>query len=319
MTETTEYPRVRKLIDSGAFASDHYASDLTLSNPIIPALEFFLSLEDVTGFQSKYEKLLKSPVGSPSRNDRIVGWASMCAELGAIYLLAQGLKAQIVGFDRTSPKATRRKSDCDIIAVVNGRLFFIEVKRKASQDKQEPPETLEAILSTLALPRNICGVELRNRNYNCSDPDVEAAKIKEHVERAIYLGEEPWPFATDDYRITFGPGANTPNTSCLFDPVFSEDLEPHLLGPSEKENMVSMVEQAREKGADYLFCRTPKWEGWPAIVSNCFASVSYSNGRTYFTGDSRIHGLRGIVLFSRYDDFCVVNNLNEGNSAWLAP
>ena len=317
MNETTEYKRVQKLIDSGVFVHNHYAAQLSLSDPIVPALEFFLSLEDVTGFRSKYEKLLRSPIGSPNQNDRSVSWASICAELGAIHLLAHSLNTQIVGFDQVSAKATRSKSDCDVVAVANGHLLFIEVKRKASQEKQEPPETLETVLSTLVLPRNICGVELCNRNYNCSDPDAEAARIREHVEKAIDSGEEPGPFATDNYRITFGLGANSSHIPCLIDPVFSEELEPHLLGPAPKEDMIPMVEQAREKGADYLFCRTPRWEGWPTIVASCFAPVSYSNGRTYFTDDSRIQGLRGIVLFSRYDDFCIVNNVNEGTGTWL--
>jgi len=317
MNETTEFARVQKLINSGAFKADHYAADLSISDAIVPALEFFLSLETVTGFSSKYDKLLKGSVGSPDRNDRNVSWASMCAELGAIHLLAHALQAKIVGFDRLSPKATRPKSDCDIVAVANGRLIFVEVKRKASQDKQEPPEILEAVLSKITLPHSICSIELRNRKYACSNPDLEVSKIREHVEKALRVGEEPGPFATDDFRITFGPGTNTSNIPCLVDPVLSEHLAPHLLGPSENENMIPMVDQAREKGADYLFCRTPGWEGWPTIVTNCFAPVLYSNGRTYFTDDSRMRGLCGIVLFSRYDNFCVVNNIKEGSGTWL--
>jgi hypothetical protein len=316
MTETTEFTRVQNLISSGALTPDHYAANLSLSNPIVPALEFFLSLDGITGFSDKYAELI-NPVGTPDRNDRIVSWASLCAELGATYLLTQGLKAQIVGFNGASRRATRPESDCDIVAAANGHLLFVEVKRKASQDKQMLPETLETVLCDLILPCNICSVELLNRNYDCRNLDAEIREIKAHVERSLRFGETPGPFATDGFRISFGPGPNTSDISCLFDPAFSDDLAPHLLGPSKKRDMIPMVDQAREKGADYLFCRTPGWEGWPSIVESCFAPVSYSNGQTYFTDDPRMHGLHGIVLFSRYNDFCVVNNINEGAGAWL--
>jgi len=317
MKETTEFPLVQNLIGSGAFPPDHYAANLSLSNPIVPALEFFLSLQGVTGFSNKYEKLLKDPVGSPDRNDRIVSWASICAELGAIYLLAHSLSAEIVGFDRISPKAARLKSDCDIVAVANGHLAFVEVKRKASQDKQKPPEALEMLLSELVLPCNICGVKLLDRNYDCRSFDAEVPKIKEHVEKALCSNAVPRSFVADGFRLYFGSGQNTSNIPHLFDPAFSDDLAPYLLGPTTRKEMVPMVDQAREKGADYLFCWTPGWESWPTIIESCFAPVSYSNGRTHFTDDTRMQGLHGIVLFSRYNDFCVVNNINEGAGAWL--
>lgn len=317
MIEMTEFRRVQSLINTGTFGPDHYAADLSLSNPIVPALEFFLSLENVTGFSSKYNKLVKGPIGSPDRNDRIVNWASVCAELGAISLLGQALRAHIVGFDQISPRATRAKSNCDIVAIANGHLLFVEVKRKASQDKQDLPETLEKVLSELELPYNICGVELLNRNYDCRGLDIEILKIKEHVEKACQCAEEPGPFANAHFRIDFAPGPNTPTINCLFDPAFSDDLAPHLLGPAPRSDMIPMVDQAREKGADYLFCRTPGWEDWPTVVNACFSHISYSNGRTYFAEDHRMHSLFGIVLFSRYDSFCIVNNAKEGNGAWL--
>ncbi|HEY3276218.1 MAG TPA: hypothetical protein VGJ94_06325 [Syntrophorhabdaceae bacterium] len=316
MTEATEFTRVQNLISSGALTPDHYAADLSLSDPIVPALEFFLSLERIIGFSGKYAELI-NPVGTPDRNDRIVSWASLCAELGATYLLAQGLKAQIVGFNGVSRRAIRPESNCDIIAVANGHLLFVEVKRKASQDKQKLPETLETALCDLRLPCNICGVELLNRNYDCRNLDAEILKIKEHVEKSGRSGEPPGPFATDGFRISFGLGPNTSNISHLFDPAFSDDLAPYLLGPPQKRGMVPMVDQAREKGADYLFCRTPRWEEWPSIIEDCFEPVSFSNGHTYFIDDPRMHGLHGIVLFSGYNDFCVVNNINEGAGAWL--
>ena len=81
--------------------------------------------------------------------------------------------------------------------------------------------------------------------------------------------------------------------------------------------MMPMVDQVIEKGADYLFCRAPHWESGKKIVEECFANVTYSNDRTYFTTDPALSNLRGIVLFARYDRFCIVNNLNVDDGNWL--
>jgi hypothetical protein len=191
------------------------------------------------------------------------------------------------------------------------------VKRKAAQDKQDLPETLERALGELELSYNICGVELLNRDYDCRDLDMAVTKIKKHAEKSYSCAEIPGPFMTADFRIYFGDGPNTPRINHLFNPVFSDDLAPHLLGPSSKSSMIPMVDQARDKGANYLFCRTPGWEDWTTVAEECFSDILYSNGRTYFTKDLRLHNLHGIVLFSRYDDFCIVNNVNLGNGAWL--
>ena len=311
------FPRVQSLINNGAFTSDHYAANLALSDTIVHALEHFLSLEKVKGFSGKYDSLINFPVGSPDQNDRNMNWASMCAELGAIFLLSQTLNAHIVGFDQVSPYATRPRSNCDILVIVNGHLVFVEVKRKASQDKQDLPETLEKVLRELKLPCNICGVEMLNRDYKCHNLNTEALKIKEYADKASHLTEVPLPYTTDDFRIYFELGPNTPRINNFFDPAFSGDLATHLFGPSPKTSMIPMVDRARDKGANYLFCRTPRWENWPAVIETCFSGVSYSNGRTYFTDDVRMYGLYGIVLFSHYDDFCIVNNVFEGEGAWV--
>lgn len=324
-----QFPQVQKLLQSGAFTENHFAKDLELSDPIVPALEYFLSLDAITGFDEKFKDLKQKPLGPKTTNDRRVQWASLCAELGAICLLGRTLGIDIVGFEQESPRAQRPKANCDVLALVHGNLTFIEVKRNAAEDKQLLPELLDEKLSALGLPLSIA-TELVDRNYDCSDLEVKLKELLRHVElfqAQINAGRatrpRPAPFDAGTFRVSF-TGPNNPNSAPLeyFLPVFAEQLKPYLLGPGapgkDGTPMKPMTTQAIEKGADYLFCRTPKWGDWAEIVGKCFTSVRYRNARTYFTLDATMLALGGIVLFSRYDDFCVINNLHAKDRPWLS-
>ncbi len=81
--------------------------------------------------------------------------------------------------------------------------------------------------------------------------------------------------------------------------------------------MVPMVPQAILKGADYLMCRVTNWKDWPEIVEHCFQEFTHTGGVTYFADDLRLGALNGIVLFARYDDFCIINNLRARARNWL--
>jgi hypothetical protein len=67
-----KFPRVQNTINNGTFKSDHYAANLLLSNPIIPAIEYFLSLEQIRVFTSKYNDLVKSPAGYLNRRKNMI-------------------------------------------------------------------------------------------------------------------------------------------------------------------------------------------------------------------------------------------------------
>lgn len=329
MTIMEDFPLVQEFLKNDAFGTGHFAKELKFSNPIVPALEYFLSLKKVTGFSKKLEELTKKPCGTDNRNAKRVQWASLCAELGAICLLGKTLNFRIVGFDRHSSQAPKSDNDCDIVAMVNGHLTFVEVKRRASEDTQMLPKLLEDRLYKLALPFNIT-VNLLNAEYNCSDLDTRLAEIKHRVESFVSMNvigqsmEEPCPasFLSDDFEVHFHvKTGSTMKQFTQYSPAFTEDLKPYLVGPStigkKGKPMTPMVNQALEKGAHYLFCRVPGWQTWQEIVEECFGFVTYTNGRTYFTADPGLRDLRGIVLFTRYDSFCIVNNLNSGAGAWL--
>jgi len=62
---------------------DHFAAGLNSKDPIAPAIEYFLSLKAVRGFEKKRRELLEKPTGPPSLNERQLQWASLCAEMGS--------------------------------------------------------------------------------------------------------------------------------------------------------------------------------------------------------------------------------------------
>lgn len=323
-----DFPRVQQLLESGAFRENHFAAHIEASDPIIPALEYFLSLEQVTGFSGKFKDLKEKPLGPKTTNERRVQWASSCAELGAIYLLGKTLDIVIIGFDQKSPRATRSDSNCDVLVAINGQLTFIEVKRNAAEDKQALPEFLKESLAALALPYSM-STELVNRKYDCSNLSARLAELTQHVRmfenscKTGRMARQPTPFdAGDDFRVVFGAKSDDPMALEFCLPVFTTELKPYLVGPGatgkDGKPMKPMTTQAAEKGADYLFCRTPTWgRSWEEIIDECFVSVTYRGGRTFFTTDSGLLDLRGIVLFSCYDNFCIVNNLNAKDGAWL--
>lgn len=322
-----DFPRVQQLLESGAFRENHFAAHMEASDPIIPALEYFLSLEQVTGFSGKFRDIKEKPLGQKTTNERRVQWASSCAELGAIYLLGKTLDIVIIGFDQKSPQATRPNSNCDVLVTINGHLTFIEVKRNAAEDKQELPELLEESLAALALPYSMT-TELVDRYYDCSNLSVRLSELTQHVKifensrKSARRARQPPPFnAGDDFRVVFGAKSDDPMALAFFLPVFTTQLKSYLVGSAatgkDGKPMPSMATQAAAKGADYLFCRIPTWNrSWQEIVDECFVSVTYRGGRTFFTTDSGLLNLRGVVLFSSYDNFCIVNNLNK-DGPWL--
>jgi hypothetical protein len=115
-----EYPLVQQFLEAKLFGPDHAAHDFSLSDRIVPALEYFLSLKNVRGYAAKLADIRTKPIGSPKKNDRRIQWASLCAEIGAICLLGKTLEIKIVGLEEVSPRTTRPKANCDIVAVVYG-------------------------------------------------------------------------------------------------------------------------------------------------------------------------------------------------------
>lgn len=303
------FPRVKRLLDSGQFTAGHFAANLSLRDPIVPALEYFLSLEHVDGYSGKLDELRTQPVGPAHTNSRRVRWASICAELGAIHLLGCTLDVPLVGFDKTSPTAIRHSSDCDIVARVNDRLVYVEVKRNATEDSQVLPELLDNRLRELAGELNVSITgELLDRRYDCSDIEERLIQIKQRVEalRATTRGLQRTYVRLGAFRVLLSIG-NIPMQ--FYTPLSLDEVRKKLLGPGGV-GMQPLVSQAIDKGADYLFHRMPRVDSadWGEIVQALFPNLTCNSrsDRLYVTSDRTLHGLRGIALFARYDDFCIV-------------
>lgn len=327
-----DYPLVERFLTENPFAPNHAAHDFDLSNPIVPALEYFLSLDAVPGHAGKLKDITNKPVGTPRTNNREIQWASLCAEFGAICLLGKTLGLEIVGFDQVSPRSSRPNANCDIVAVVNGENKYFEVKRNAAEDKQTLPELLEQRLEQLQREISFgMTPELVDRNYDCTDLDEKFCRLKDHVaqfqqqkDQGHRTGRHPPGFRDTAFEVLFHEkGTLAYEGGHYFSPVDFEALAKKLRGPGgtgrDGGPMIPMVKQAAEKGGDYLVCRVPKWgHPWSEIVGKIFDPFSHDHGVTYLSKDPRLNPLEGVVLLAQYDDFCIVNNLRAKTWNWLA-
>ena len=130
----SDFPRAQSWLRTAKLDEDHEARTLSLSDPIVPALEYFLSLQGVSGFESRRISLELEPVGPSCRITGERDWASKCAEHGGICLLGRQLGLPVLSFDESSPRATRPRSNCDVVAEVEGTRTYFEIKRRTSED-----------------------------------------------------------------------------------------------------------------------------------------------------------------------------------------
>jgi len=171
--------------------------------------------------------------------------------------------------------------------------------------------------------------ELLDRHYNCKNLDDMLVNVIAHVrwfEQTRWNfphTEAPPPFECDHFSIIFMPKSKETTTApYFFQPVSTEEIAKHLLGPGGKgrngENMVPMVQKAIDKGADYLMYRVTSWGDWAHIVEDCFSDTVQAQGATYFSSDPRLGSLSGVILFARYDHFCIINNSQSDAKNWIS-
>lgn len=121
---------------------------------------------------------------------------------------------------------------------------------------------------------------------------------------------EHWPLSTSMHglRITFRENGKDGEG---FEPASDKDLCSRVLGPGppgrDGQPMVPAVQQAANKGADYLLCWVPPWRPLPDLVGRCFQGPKRGMKRAYTSPDERLKDLTGIVLFNRFDSFVIVN------------
>jgi hypothetical protein len=278
----------------------------------------------VPGFQEKLNGFLREPHGL--RNDAEIQWASTCAELGAVCLLGRELSLRILRFDACSPRRSRPESNCDIVACLNGQATFFEVKRNSKEVAQSLPARLQEALDTYECPYSLTG-ELHDRRYDCSNLPELLTAIGEYLDmfhewkqENIVADHRPPPFTSGGVSVHF---LKKPSCGSFFEPTSRADLRSYLLEsehPGKDGKKIPKVREAQEKGAHYLMVQVPSWEGLPTLAGGCFGNLkpaSETTERTYWSEDERLGSLSGLVLFSRYDNFIVINNSNSGELNWL--
>lgn len=301
------FPRVERWLATAALDQNHEARNLSLSDPIVPALEYFLSLDRVSGFEERLSLLEKEPIGPPTRNIRAIKWASHCAELGAISLIGQELGLEILGFDLRSPRAPHSEKNCDVTARVEDTSTFFEVKRQCAEDLQIPPPLLRARLLELDVPYCL-SLEMRGRDYDCKDLDEILRSLREHLDfmhdpenRELWWPNDSAPpqFASGPFVVWFHEQDDSAGLWEHFEPVSGANI---------KRWLRSKCQEAYSKGADYLITRVEPLGPWRDLVTECFGRVVQEAPRTYSLSGATLGGLRGLILFSRHDRFCIVND-----------
>ena len=307
------YSRVEALIAEGRFKNDHFAHGLPLTDPIVPSLDYFLSLADRPGFQSKLNTILKNPRGSRATNNRRIQWLSCAAELNAFYLLGHVMGGEIVDFDRTSPKAVRPNSNCDAVVRLKNHEVFVEIKRKSAEEKQMLPELFEDRLAELRLPFRVVP-ELFCPNYDCGDLELQIERLQDHVRQfensTLRRSKVPVPFVCTAFKVSFFEKGS--GDISFFLPDFEEQIRPYIVG--SQESMVKnpfkrpMIAEAVDKGADYLFVHIPDWRDTAHIAEVCFGKIHKLAENSFVSSSDAFQGLAGVALFFDARRFSLINN-----------
>lgn len=307
----TKSPFLNQLLSSGRVPSGHPFERLTDDDLILPAVDYFLSLADVPGHAEKLKEYLERASVAPMTNEASRQWASICAEIGATRLLGHELGLPIVAFERPSPRATGKKT-CDIVVEIAATDRYCEVKRNSEEESQLLPEALVDAVENLQIPYDTT-VGVLQRDYDCSDLTALLDAVKRHVANSP-SSRVPAPYRDSRVEAIFHVRQGTDGVMQHFDPATLEDVCSFLVESGrvgrDGKPMVPMVEQAKQKAADYLLCRIPVWSGWydlDKVATTCLAATR-KIGRTYTSADPRLAPLVGVVLFERYDTFVVVNN-----------
>ena len=140
-----KFPKTYSFIIRNELDDNNYISNISVDDPIMEPLEFFLGLKEIKGYKEKVNEIKRNAIKTPDSNDGIIQWASICAEIGAIYIIVTKLNYKILGFEQKSPRSKSNKT-CDIEAIKDGYNQYFEVKRKCSQTAQKLPLNLQKFL-----------------------------------------------------------------------------------------------------------------------------------------------------------------------------
>ena len=95
-----KFPKTYSFIIRNELDDNHYISNINVDDPIMEPLEFFLGLKEIKGYKEKINEIKRNAIKTPDSNDGIIQWASICAELGVIYIIAKKIDYEILGFEQ---------------------------------------------------------------------------------------------------------------------------------------------------------------------------------------------------------------------------
>jgi len=323
-----------ELKSKGLIQPGSCASMVENNDPCLPAINHFLSLQGIPGFDAKKNEFLRGRKSLPEKNSREVDFAGLLAEFEAMRLIGKGLGLTIVGLEQAPPESQKK---CDIVAALNGTETFFEVKNRSAVHTQKPPGALQQAVREAGLPFDGRPEWFGGqKNFTSADAtQIKAASrqhIKEFQQGTNRRRKSPaplyWPeiAKVDRYKkqvvVYFKPRKPTSNPSgYLADVDLIKDYCSYILGTGKSgkdgRRMSPMVQAAENKGADYLVCRVAGWPALTNIVEGCFQSIRRSSPSVCYSCDPRLGALSGVLLFTSHDKFLVVNNSINKKKNWI--
>jgi hypothetical protein len=291
-------------------ATEHRVHDYADNSLFLAQFEFFLSLKDLPGFEGKLTELRRYQHGSGS-NQGYVGWAGFCAELTALTVLTK-LGFKIQEFESLSPRRTTDQKTCDFRAARTGGEYFIEVKCKASEEKQTPPELLRKQIEAAVAGKFHYALQLHDRNFASGDDGI-IAQLREWIDSPTNRRRNgfPRPFQRRDFSVHFYSNGPSTFEVSFIDRDMPIDVEKWLLvtglSGNNGEPMKPQVQQAAEKGADWLMCAIHPWDALDQFLKRVI-KPSTGEGLKLRTTDPRLGALTGVIASQSTcaDNFCIV-------------
>ena len=138
------------------------------------------------------------------------------------------------------------------------------------------------------------------------EQDLEA--IRSHLSnpaQVVIAKSKPLPFTNPRLQIHFRKGSKQHSAHYLTADT-PEEIRAWLFDDSRGESTVCMVDKAIRQGADYLTCHINAWDSCDDIAKACIPGMVRVKARIFEANDLALKTLRGLIFFSRFDDFCVV-------------
>lgn len=314
-------------IDALRVPPEHYLRREDITEPAVLAMLHFLSVKPqaLPGYEEMLTSFLTDAIRSPATNRGHLVWVPRFAEIKATWLLAK-LGLELRGVEQPSPHRSAAKKTCDLLAgYPGGPDIHFEVKTRTAEGAQWIPDQVHEALKTLKYPATPQLVRYQHGHpiFDCDKhlPPVFAA-IHEHIDEFDRRKEQglaggrtvPGPFDRKgmDLTLIFRSDEEFSEYKMSYmTPSWASEFERWLFDRNalgrDGTPMQPMVDQAIEKGADYLICEGPSFCPPSEIAWQCFECVEEWSDRELLVRDPRLAGLRGLILFRGPERLLIAN------------